>query len=90
LGAETIGVKMVAKKEKPYAKNKSAISSKRKKRSGRDISMKKAASKKEISSEATELQERTQWKKERREYWQHRFRQVLSKPTLKSKAKQVS
>lgn len=48
------------------------------------------AIKKSLSSETSDAHERTQWRKEKRDYWSGRFRKVLADIAIKPKVKKPS
>ncbi|MFQ5949629.1 MAG: hypothetical protein ACE5J1_02960 [Nitrospiria bacterium] len=79
---------MALKKKRGYSSARGSVLANKKKRSARSVPLKKKSStKKQASPEKTDIYERTRWKKERREYWQNRFRKVLTSGSSKSKAK---
>lgn len=78
---------MALKKKKVGALSKKAVVSKKKKVAAKRPVLKKSPIKKEELTEASDLYERTRWKKERREYWKNRFRKILANLSSDSKAK---
>ncbi|MEK7286258.1 MAG: hypothetical protein AAB035_03050 [Nitrospirota bacterium] len=42
---------------------------------------------KQISPTVEEVRERTEWKKEKRDYWSNRFRKVLAEIAIRPKVK---
>lgn len=77
---------MALKKKKVGALSKKAVVSK-KKIAAKGPVLKKSPIKKEAVTEASDLYERTRWKKERREYWKNRFRKILANLSSDSKIK---
>jgi hypothetical protein len=71
--------KPVLKKKKPL-KAKSLLKK----------STSKPAIKKSGLSEAADIHERAQWRKEKRDYWSSRFRRILADIAIKPKAKKSS
>jgi hypothetical protein len=72
--------KAVFKKKNPLVKASSLLKK----------TVSKPPIKKLIPPELTESNERTEWRKEKREYWSSRFRKILAEIAVKPKAKKSS
>ena len=86
-------IKTIAKRTLPSKRKRATNVLKKSIARKKTIRPKKAAlslskkPKKPVLTEVTDLYERARWKKERREYWQNRFRKILGTVSAQSKVK---